>query len=527
MTAYGQKTVLPDGLYCMYLRKSREDAEMELHGAGDTLLRHENTLMDLAKKLNINIGHIYREIVSGESIDARPEVQALIRDLEQHKWKGVLVVEVERLARGDTLDQGIIARAFSISGAKIITPLKIYDPLNDSDMEYFEFGLFMSRREYATINRRIQRGRVTSVMEGKWIFGDTPYGYKRVKLDRDKGYTLAYEESEYDAVSLMWRMYLYEGAGSYTISLRLKALGYKNRRGGDFSPNSIRDILHNIVYAGYVKFGERKEIREIVDGKVRKRRITNPDPIITKGLHPAYVTLEEFQLGQRIRQTRSVCAVNFSSGGELQNPLAGICKCKKCGRTMQRQIDGKSKKRKEPVYRLSCNTPDCPNISTNIKFVEEAIVDALNEWTRNYKLNLEAPAVAPDTFEADLERLKKEKETLEAQKGRLYDFLERGIYDEEIFIQRNVSLANRIDETQGFIDSLIKNHEQKLQAISREEFIERVKTVSEAYFAASSAAEKNALLKSVFKRIDYEKDEGGGDFETVFELEFYPVVDFD
>ena len=54
MTAYGQKTVLPDGLYCMYLRKSREDAEMELHGAGDTLLRHEHALMDLAKKLNIN-----------------------------------------------------------------------------------------------------------------------------------------------------------------------------------------------------------------------------------------------------------------------------------------------------------------------------------------------------------------------------------------------------------------------------------------------------------------------------------------
>ena len=126
-----------------------------------------------------------------------------------------------------------------------------------------------------------------------------------------------------------------------------------------------------------------------------------------------------------------------------------------------------------------------------------------------------------------MERLKKEKETLEAQKGKLYDFLERGIYDEETFIQRNVSLANRIDEIQGFIDNLIQDHEQKLQKISKEEFIERVKTVSEAYSASSSAAEKNALLKSVFKRIDYEKDTGGGDFETVFELEFYPVVDFD
>ena len=44
---------LPDGLYCIYLRKSREDAEAERHGEGDTLLRHETMLMNLAKRYNI------------------------------------------------------------------------------------------------------------------------------------------------------------------------------------------------------------------------------------------------------------------------------------------------------------------------------------------------------------------------------------------------------------------------------------------------------------------------------------------
>ena len=33
-------------------------------------------------------------------------MQKLIRDVENEKWTGVLVVEVERLARGDTADQG-------------------------------------------------------------------------------------------------------------------------------------------------------------------------------------------------------------------------------------------------------------------------------------------------------------------------------------------------------------------------------------------------------------------------------------
>ena len=44
----------------------------------------------------------------------------------------------------------------------IITPIKIYDPNDEYDEEYFEFGLFMSRREYKTIKRRMQRGRVAA-----------------------------------------------------------------------------------------------------------------------------------------------------------------------------------------------------------------------------------------------------------------------------------------------------------------------------------------------------------------------------
>lgn len=519
---------LEQGQYCMYLRKSREDMEMELHGEGDTLLRHEQILIKLAKKLNISIGEIYREIVSGESIDARPEVKRLISDLEQRKWKGVLVVEVERLARGDTLDQGIIARAFSISGAKIITPLKIYDPLSDSDMEYFEFGLFMSRREYATINRRIQSGRKASVMEGKWIFSVPPYGYKRIKLKNDKGYTLDFEETEYDAVKLMWHMYLYERVGSYSISLKLKELGYKNRDGKDFSPNSIRDILHNIVYAGYIKYGERKEIKEIVDGKVKKRRINNPNPIIVKGLHPSYVTLEEFQLSKEIRKTRSICATNFRlNNGVLQNPLSGICVCKKCGRMMQRQIDGKTRHKDTVIYRLSCNTPDCPNVSTDITLVEAAVIDALEVWTKQYQLNPDFSSHKKvDTYEQDYARLQKELDTLQSQRERLYDFLERGIYDDNTFLIRSRKIADRILDVQSAMKKLNIAHAEQQKEVDVETLMKRIQHVKDVYYLASTASEKNALLKSVFKRIEYEKDTGGREQENNFHLEFYPITDF-
>ena len=173
--------------YAMYLRKSRADIEAEANGEGETLARHENILLDLARKNEIKIGKIYKEIVSGETIEARPEMQKLLSDVRNDRWKGVLVVEVERLARGETMDQGIVANAFKISNTKIITPMKVYDPNNEFDEEYFEFGLFMSRREYKVINRRLQRGRIMSVKEGKYVGSIAPFGYDRVKIKGDKG----------------------------------------------------------------------------------------------------------------------------------------------------------------------------------------------------------------------------------------------------------------------------------------------------------------------------------------------------
>ena len=137
---------------CIYLRKSRADREAEARGEEETLARHERILLDLAKRRGCHIGAIYREVVSGETISARPVMQRLLQEVESGMWDGVLVVEVERLARGDSIDQGVVARAFQYSDTKIITPTKTYDPNNEFDEEYFEFGLFMSRREYKTIS---------------------------------------------------------------------------------------------------------------------------------------------------------------------------------------------------------------------------------------------------------------------------------------------------------------------------------------------------------------------------------------
>ena len=73
----------------IYLRKSREEIDERRE---ETLKRHENILFDYCSRNNLNIVKTYREIVSGESIEKRPQMQLLLDDVKNKLYDGVVVV---------------------------------------------------------------------------------------------------------------------------------------------------------------------------------------------------------------------------------------------------------------------------------------------------------------------------------------------------------------------------------------------------------------------------------------------------
>lgn len=310
-----------NGQYSLYLRKSRADLEAEERGEGETLARHEKMLIELARRYGFSIGKIYREIVSGESIEARPVVQELLKDVESGRWKGVLVVEVERLARGDTMDQGRVAKSFKFSNTKIITPIKIYDPNDEFDEEYFEFGLFMSRREYKTINRRLQRGRVSSVKEGKYVGSVAPFGYDRVKLVKDKGYTLA-KNDEAPVVKKMFQLYAYNEIAINEVVRRLNSAGYKPRKAKEWTISAVKDILSNPIYIGKIRWDSRKTVKEYRNGKIVNTRPRNENYTLCDGLHEPIIDMETWNIVQEKRSKHTPAVIHNKV---VQNPLVRNC----------------------------------------------------------------------------------------------------------------------------------------------------------------------------------------------------------
>ncbi len=489
--------------YAIYLRKSRADLEAEAHGEGETLLRHEKMLTETARKMNLPVTDVYREIVSGETIDARPQIQKLLRETEKGRYSGVLVVDVDRLARGDTVDQGIIARTFRLSGTKIITPKKVYDPNSEFDEEYFEFELFMARREYKIISRRIQRGRIASVNDGKFIGSTPPFGYDKVKLKNDKGYTLE-PNSEAETVRLIFKLSI-DGSGASVIANTLNDMDIKTRSGGSWSKSTVSDILSNPVYIGKIRWSYRPDVKSVENGVIHKRRTTNEDCIIVNGLHKPIVSEEDFERARKMTVLNRKAPVKSST--VLQNPLSGLIYCRKCGSKMTRL--GMNKRNKYDT--IKCPNRHCDCVSAPIYLVEELLLEGLKKWLKCHTVNAgnstdNQTINTVDIKNRRIQELQAEISAAEKQIAHTYDLLEQGVYTTEIFVQRNRVLSERTKKAAGEIARLqdeIKNIENA--RLLKNQIIPRVENIIASYDSCKSAVEKNALLKSILTRIEYEK----------------------
>lgn len=518
------KDIKENGKYAIYLRKSRADMEAELRGEGETLARHENLLLELARNKNIAIEEIYKEIVSGESIDSRPEMQRLLSDVKQFKWNGILVVEVERLARGETMDQGIVANAFKISNTKIITPTKTYDPQNEFDEEYFEFGLFMSRREYKTINRRLQRGRMISAKEGKYVGSVAPFGYSRVKIKNDKGYTLN-ENSEAKIVKLIFNLYVYEDLSICGIAKKLNNMNFKTRKSKEWTPSTINDILCNPVYIGKIKWNCRKEIRIYKNGVLRRTRPRSNKYLIIDGLHKPIINNKTWEGALKKRN------LNYrkkNKNNTIKNPLYNILICGKCGKKMKRR--SYSKYSKEPT--IYCNNPKCDNVGSKFCYIEEKVVEGMSKWLENYSLNYSECLKRLEYNKIEhineliilLEKdIKHEKDKLQ----NVFEYLEDGTYSKEMFNMRKNIILQNIDKMNNSVDE----YKEKLNEIQKESKVNTTKIFNnflDMYNFLKNPEEKNNLLQIVLDRALYKKEEKSikkTSDPTNFSIILYPKID--
>ena len=246
----------------MYLRKSRMDTDYEEISITETLSRHRITLEKLCKSKRLHVDEVLEEVVSGESLTARPQMMRLLEMVSTGAYAGVVCMDIERLSRGSSMESGYIMQILQVNGCKIVTPAKIYDLQNESDEQFTDMKFMFSRYELKTITKRLVRGRNQSASEGKFMGSMAPYGYRAYKLPGEKGNSLMVIPEEASVVRMIFGMYGLQGMGYNAIAYRLNDMHIPARK-GQWSQTSVANILTNE--------SETDLLRQKSDGNQRKR----------------------------------------------------------------------------------------------------------------------------------------------------------------------------------------------------------------------------------------------------------------
>lgn len=358
-----------------YLRKSRSDDPML--SVEEVLSKHEGLLKEWAERnlsAPIPESNIYREVVSGETIQSRPEFKKLLKRIESPKIKAVLIVECARLGRPDLEEIGKLSKLFRYTNTFVITPHKTFDLRDEYDREQFEREL-MRGNDYLEYSKKIlRRGIDISLKQGNFVNGVIPYGFERdwIVEGKRKCPTLKIKEDEATVVKMIFDWYANEGIGATKICQRLNAMGIKARKGGVWKKSTIVKMIKNEHYIGKIVIRKHIDINKVEDSQITTHCVFNPEYQLVDGKHPAIIDEDLFnRANNKIHRYPSV-----KPSATLQNPFASILKCE-CGRVMIRR-------KNRNTFRYLCDEQGfCGNASCSEKELTNAIISALKENLNN------------------------------------------------------------------------------------------------------------------------------------------------
>lgn len=494
----------------IYLRKSRSDDPTL--SVEEVLLKHESILDEWAVK---HLGeHIpdknkYREIVSGETIADRPEVREVLRLIESPKYKAILVVEVQRLSRGDLEDAGRLIKVLRYSNTMVITPQKVYNLMDEYDRDMFERELKRGNEFLEYQKKIMNRGREQSVKRGNFIGSIAPYGYdKTVIMDgKEKCHTLKPNPEESPIVQMIFDMYVKENIGYAKIARRLNDLGIKSKKCGLWTSYTIKDILGNEHYIGKVKWNWRKTVNIVEDGELRKTRPKTEvgKYLVYDGRHEAIIS-EELFMQARAKQGRNP---KVKPTTELRNPFAGLLYCQ-CGRAMSLRTYQDKTGTERSAPRLLCDNQSYCGTSSAlyeeiINKVRQTLIDCIHDFELRIQNNDKNSEKLHDNL---IKRLKAKMVELEAKE--LSQWEAQSDPDPEkrmpqhIFKALNEKLLKEKEEVQ---QALCKAYESIPESIDYEEKLQRFKDALEVLDnPESSSLKKNKVLKGCIDRITYTRE---------------------
>ncbi len=267
---------------------------------------------------------VYRDGgISGTKTEDRIGLRQLLTDVELGLISKVYVTKISRLARNSRDLQNMIYEfeKHNVSFKAINDGIDTSTPMGSVMVKLM--GIF-AEMERDTIMEQTRAGAEKRAKDGK-MYGSAPVlGYDRVIDETSKKNTMKIiiNEQEKEIIKTIFEMYL-GGYGYKAITNKLNKEGFRTKKHKLFAINTVKTVLDNPLYAGYIRYGKYK------DWNIKRRKGLATEHILVEGNHEAIITKEEWDQVQdkmKLNQRRKPPV------GEYM--LAGVLTCPECGSKM-------------------------------------------------------------------------------------------------------------------------------------------------------------------------------------------------
>ena len=473
-------TLNPFIIVAAYIRVSTDD---QLEYSPDSQLK---LIREYAKKNRMFLPDEFvfvDEGISGRSTKKRKRFNEMI-SLAKTKpcpFEKILVWKFSRFARNQ--EESIVYKSL-LSKQYGIEVVSISEPLIDGP-----FGSLIERiiewmDEYYSIRLagEVKRGMIERVGRGKPVC-PPPIGY----ISEKENYV---PSKDAETVKAIFADYL-SGMGLRALAVKYGKLGLRTTRGKEPDNRCIEYILRNPVYTG--------KIRWSTEGRAASRRkFDDPNIMIVPGHHEALISQEDFDAAQRILDETKKRYPKYQRREQpIGYMLKGLVRCSACGATLVLVKTTHPSLQCHNYGRGACKTSH----SILISKAEDDVIAYLNNVIISKDFHIDAPP-PPKQDGTDYELLiGREQEKLRRIKKAYLDGIDTL---EEYRANKQVVLA--------IIEKLIQERQNSQAAAPEhfdvEKFSDKVKSVLEVVSSPDySAQEKNAALRTIIKRIVFNKAE--------------------
>lgn len=440
-------------------------------------------LVDIAKQMGFKDVQVIDEdmSISATGYMERSGFKRLVAEVSLNKVGIIFGLEVSRLARNNREFYHLIDLC-SLFDTLIADQDGIYHPANSNDRMLLGMKSTISEIEINILKSRMLEGARNKAKRGELIYR-LPIGYvktedKKIEKNPDKRIQHAIEE--------VFSKFRQSQSGRQTLfwfvqeQIPLPSAGY-----GGFGRevvwkipvySTIWNILTNPTYAGAYAYGMRESKKCLEGDQIRKKRVQlkmEDWKVLIKDHHPGYISWEEYERNKKIFEE------NYKKTGMSRGPvlkgnslLAGLLRCKRCGRKLSVSYGGKEGKvpqYKCGVVRNNKGGKDC--LIFGGMRVDEAVAKEVLRVVE--PLAIDASVKAIDEYNKEIDQERKlfllELESAEYEAERAYRQYNKVDPENRLVVDQLESKWNTCLEEVKRIKEKLKNLSPKVQSLSDQE----------------------------------------------------------